>query len=187
MNIDKFEIWVHDHVLKNDTIRHAAYGAYQRALYLASPKMDYEGPIEKITPDDGYEYLFGYYDKCPWSDDGRYLLALKVKNASSEPDSTKPADIVRIELSTKKVEKLATTHSWNVQQGCMAQWLSADEILYNDFRDGKNCSVVLNLKNKAERIIDMPVYAMSPDRTTALSLDFSRLHRLRPGDRKSVV
>ena len=181
MNIDKFEIWVHDHILKNDTIRHMAYGAYQRELYLAFPKMDYEGPIDKITPDDGYEYLFGYYDKCPWSDDGRYLLALMVKNASSEADSAMPADIVRIELSTKKVEKLATTHSWNVQQGCMAQWLSNDEILYNDFRNRKYCSVVLNLKTKAERIIDMPVYAVSPDRTKALSLDFSRLHRLRPG------
>lgn len=181
MNIDKFEIWVHDHVLKNDTIRHMAYGAYQRALYIASPKMEFEGPIEKITPDDGYEYLFGYYDKCPWSDDGIYLLALQVKNASAEADSTKPADIVRIEISTKRMEKLATTHSWNVQQGCMAQWLSDDEILYNDFRDGKNCAVVLNLRTRAERIIGMPVYAMSKDRKTALSLDFSRLHRLRPG------
>ena len=181
MNIDKFEIWVHDHILKNDTIRHFLYGVYQRVLYLISPKMNYEGPIEKITPEDGYEYLFGYYDKCPWSDDGKYLLALKVKNASAEADSTKPADIVRIELNTKKTEKLATTHSWNVQQGCMAQWLSNDEILYNDFRDGNYCAVILNLITKAERIIEMPVYAMAPDHRTALSLDFSRLHRLRPG------
>ncbi len=181
MNIDKFEIWIHDHILKNDKIRHATYGAYQRALYLVSPKIKFDGPVEKITPDDGYEYLFGYYDKCPWSDDGKYLLALKVKNASSEADSTKSADIVRIELATKKIEKLATTHSWNVQQGCMAQWLSSDEILYNDFRHGSYRAVVLNLTTKAERIINMPVYAMSQDRKTALSLDFSRLHRLRPG------
>lgn len=181
MGIDKFEIWVHDHVLKNDKIRHFAYGTYQRALCLVSPKFKYDGPVEKITPDDGYEYLFGYYDKCPWSDDGKYILALRVKNASSEADSVKPADIVRIELSTKKVEKLAATHTWNVQQGCMAQWLSANEIIYNDFRDGKYCAVVLNTKTKEERIIEMPVYAMSPDRKIALSLDFSRLHRLRPG------
>lgn len=181
MSIDKFEIWVHDHILKNDTIRHAAYGAYQRALYLISPKFEYDGPVEKITPDDGYEYLFGYYDKCPWSDDEKYILALKVKNASSEADSTKSADIVRINLATKKVEKLATTHSWNVQQGCMAQWLSNNEIIFNDFRNQGYCAVVLNIKTKKERIISMPVYAMSLDKKTALSLDFSRLHRLRPG------
>lgn len=181
MSLDKLEIWVHDHVLKNDTIRHAVYGAYQRTLYMVSPKIKYEGSVEKITPDDGYEYLFGYYDKCPWSDDGKYILALRVKNASSEADSCKPADIVRINVTTKKVEKLATTHSWNVQQGCMAQWLSNHEILYNDFRNGKYCSVILNITDKTERIIQMPVYAMSQDKKTALSLDFSRLHRLRPG------
>lgn len=63
----------------------------------------------------------------------------------------------------------------------MAQWLSNHEILYNDFRNGKYCSVILNITDKTERIIQMPVYAMSQDKKTALSLDFSRLHRLRPG------
>lgn len=181
MNIDKLEIWVHDHILKNDAIRHFVYGVYQRMLYMVSPKIQFEGDVNKITPDDGYEYLFGYYDKCPWSEDGRYLLALKVKNASAEADSTKAAEIVRIDVETKAVESLATTHSWNVQQGCMAQWLTDTEILYNDFCDGKYCAVVLNLDTNAERLLDMPVYAMSPDKKTALTLDFSRLHRLRPG------
>ena len=38
MGLDKFEIWVHDHILKNDTIRHFCYGVYQRLLYLFSKK-----------------------------------------------------------------------------------------------------------------------------------------------------
>lgn len=181
MNIDNLEIWVHDHVLKNDTIRHFVYGAYQRGLYLISPKFKSEGQIERITPDDENEYFFGYYDKCPWSDDEKYILALRVKNSLKEADSTEEAEIIRIEWKNKKIETLATTHTWNVQQGCMMQWLSNDEIIYNDFRDGKYCSVVLNLNTKLERIIGMPVYTISDDRKIALSLDFSRLHRLRPG------
>ena len=63
MGLDKFEIWVHDHILKNENVRHFLYGAYQRALYLVSEKVKCEGRVEIITPDDGYEYLFGYYDK----------------------------------------------------------------------------------------------------------------------------
>ena len=182
MSLDKLEIWVHDHILKNDKIRHFCYGLYQRALYVISPKIKYEGDVSTITPDDGYEYLFGYYDKCPWSDDGRYILALKVKNASSDADSTVPAEIVRIDVNDKSsCETLAKTNCWNVQQGCMAQWLDVDTVMYNDFRDGKYCAVILDLKSKAERIIDRPVYAVSPDKKTALSLDFARLHRLRPG------
>ena len=182
MGIEKFEIWVHDHILKNDTIRHFCYGLYQRALYLISPKIKFEGNIQRVTPLDGYEYLFGYYSKCPWSDDGRYILALKVKSATAHADSTVPADLVMIHVQEDgRVEKLATTHCWNVQQGCMAQWMGNDEIIYNDFRDGKYCAVLLNVHTKQERLYDRPVYTVSADRKTALSLDFSRLHRLRPG------
>lgn len=182
MSIDKLEIWVHDHILKNDAIRHFCYGAYQRVLYMLSPKFKYEGEITVVTPNDGFEYLFGYYDKCPWSEDGRYLLALRVKNASSVADSTAPAEIVRIDLKDNNTcELLAKTHCWNVQQGCMAQWMDNNTILYNDFRDGKYCAVILNLVDRSERILEKPVYTVSADKKTALTLDFARLHRLRPG------
>ena len=63
----------------------------------------------------------------------------------------------------------------------MAQWLDADTILYNDYRNGKYCSVILNINTSSERLIDMPVYTLSSDKKTALTLDFSRLHRLRLG------
>lgn len=182
MNIDNFEIWVHDHILKNPKIRHLVYGIYQRLLYAVSPKFKFEGNVFRITPDDGFEYLFGYYDKCPWSDNGRYMLALQVKNASSHADSTVPANIVRIDLeNNNSIEVIAVTHSWNVQQGCMAQWIDDTTVLYNDYRNGKYCSVLLNLSTKSERILTMPVYTVSSCHKTALSLDFSRLHRLRPG------
>lgn len=182
MGLAKFEIWVHDHILKNDKIRHFLYAIYQRVLYAVSSKIKFEGNIIRLTPDDSYEYLFGYYDKCPWDETCRYLLALRVKSTTSEADSAQEAELVLIDLQdNNKAEVIAKTHSWNVQQGCMAQWLGAESVLYNDFRDGKYCAVILNLKTREERIIDMPVYSVSSDGKTALTLDFSRLHRLRPG------
>ena len=42
---------------------------------------------------------------------------------------------------------IATTHCWNTQQACMAQWLGPnfdEKIIYNDFRDNKFCSVIYN-------------------------------------------
>lgn len=182
MNIEKLEIWIHDNILKNAKIRHFLHGIYQRVFYAISPKIKFEGEITKITPDDKYEYFFGYYDKCPWSSNGRYLLALQVKNASAHADSVEPANIVRIDLENGNlVEKIAVTHSWNVQQGCMAQWMDENHILYNDVRNNKYCAVILTLSTKEERILPLPVYTVSADCKTALSLDFSRLHRLRPG------
>lgn len=182
MDLDRFEVWVHDHVLKNPTIRHALYGAYQRALYIASPKIKSEGDIVKITPNDKYEYFFGYYDKCPWDETGRYILALRVKSSTAAADSTDLAEIVTIDLKNNNaVKKIAETNSWNVQQGCMAQWMDKEHIIFNDCREGKYCAVIKNIVTDEERIIDKAVYTVSSDKKTALSLDFSRLHRLRPG------
>lgn len=55
-------------------------------------------------------------------------------------------------------------------------------IIYNDFRDGKYCSVIYSLKTKSEeKVLPLPVYDVARDGSFALSLDFSRLHRMRPG------
>ena len=64
------------------------------------------------------------------------------------------------------------------------QWFGPDfseKIIFNDFRNGKYCSVILNIKTKEEKVLDMPVYSVSNDGEFALTLDFSRLHRLRKG------
>lgn len=182
MNLDKFEVWVHDHILKNPAIRHMVYGCYQRTLYMISPKIKSEGKIRKLTPDDGYEYLFGYYDKCPWDETERYILALRVRSATAAADSMAPAQLVVVDTKNRnRIIKVAVTHSWNVQQGCMAQWLDKNHVLYNDFRNGKYCAVIVNIRDRSERLLDRPVYTISADKKTALTLDFSRLHRLRPG------
>ncbi|MFR4710122.1 MAG: hypothetical protein ACLUAL_00160 [Blautia wexlerae] len=56
------------------------------------------------------------------------------------------------------------------------------KIIYNDFRDGKYCSVIYNWAEKHEEIVlPLPVYDVARDGSFALSPDFSRLHRLRPG------
>lgn len=155
---------------------------YQRAMYMVLPKLKSEGAIRRVTPMDGYEYFFGYYDKCPWDITGRYLLCLRVKDAYTKPDNDCEAQLVLIDShNDDAVRPVATTHCWNVQQGCMLQWLDGERVIYNDFRDGKYCSVVLDVFSGGERVLPMPVYNVSADGSFALTLDFSRLHRLRPG------
>ena len=159
--------------------------AYQLIMYTISPKIKSEGKILCASPNNGMEYFFGYYDKSPWDAAGRYMLCMRAKDTWSEPDPNGEADIILIDaLDNNSVRKLATTHTWNVQQGCMAQWLGPsfnEEILYNDLRDGKYCSIVLNVNTMEERVLPIPVYTVSNDGKSALSLDFSRLHSLRLG------
>lgn len=158
---------------------------YQRTMYALSHKIKSEGDIVKVSPNDGKEYFFGYYDKSPWDASGRYMLCMRANDAWSNPDPIEEADIILIDTkSHNTVKKLATTRTWNVQQGCMAQWVGPDfneQIIFNDLRNGKYCSVILNVKTGDERVIDMPVYTVSQDGKIALSLDFSRLHNLRKG------
>ena len=181
MKFDKIEIWVHDNILRNAKIRHFVYGCYQRVLYFASKKIKSKGDIIRLTPVDQYEYFFGYYDKSPWDDTLNRILALRVKTTTKTADSTDNGEIVIINTKTGELNVVAKTCSWNVQQGCMLQWFGADSILYNDFRNGSFCSIILDIISGEERVFKMPVYAVSDNKEIALSLDFSRLHRLRPG------
>jgi hypothetical protein len=159
--------------------------AYQLVMYVILPKIVSVGNIERVSPNTKCEYFFGYYDKSPWDSSMRYVICMRADNTWSTADPIDTADILLIDTQNNNAEKLvATTHTWNVQQGCMAQWLGPDfskRIIYNDLRDRKYCSVVKNIVTKEEQILPIPVYSVSSDGKTALSLDFFRLHSLRLG------
>lgn len=178
------------HLNRHPGLKKGIKRAYQRVNYALSSKVDHEGDIVRISPDDpNHEYFFGYYDKSPEDATGRYVLCLKAQDTWSDVAPAAPATLLFIDTEKEesdpaRVRVLAESHTWNVQQGCMMQWLGPDfnrEIIYNDFRDGKYVSVVLDVFSGAERVLAMPVYSVSQDGSFALTLDFSRLHRLRPG------
>ncbi len=164
--------------------------AYQHSMYAISPKLKSEGDITRISPNDpSHEYFFGYYDKSPWDITNRYMLCMRANDTWSDVSPKEKADILLIdttlpETDENRVRKIAETNAWNVQQSCMLQWLGPDflnRILFNDYRNGKYVAVIKELVSGAERVIDAPVYTVSADGKTALTLDFSRLYNLRPG------
>lgn len=158
---------------------------YQLAMYSFSPKIKSEGNIMCVSPPDGKEYFFGYYDKSPWDATNRYMLCMKANDTWSDVSPRESAEIILIDTQKNNtLTVLAKTHTWNVQMGCMLQWLGPDytsRIIYNDFRNGKYVSVILTLATKEERVIPFPIYSVASDGSFSLSLDFSRLYRLRPG------
>ena len=171
-------------------IKKAVKSVYQHLMYAISPKIKSEGNIIRISPDDAeHEYFFGYYDKSPWDASDRYILCLRADNTWSDVSPKEKADILLIdtflpENDQNRVKKIAETSAWNVQQACMLQWLGPDfssRIIYNDYRAGKYVSVVQEIETGNERVIDAPVYTVSADGKSALTLDFSRLYNLRPG------
>lgn len=134
--------------------------------------------------DKNYENLFGYYDKSPWNNLNNKMIYLRVEGASRNAASSKKAYIILNDLLKNEERIIAETSAWNVQQGCMLQWLGPDKnskIIYNDYREEKLCSVILNIETGEEKVLSMPIYSVDEKGENALSLDFFRLHRLRPG------
>jgi Tol biopolymer transport system component len=187
MNLLKIENAGKSLFMQFPVIKKSIKRAYQVACYvLSNDKIKSEGDMFCVSPIDDYEYFFGYYDKSPWDMTDRYMICLRVKQAYKSVAPEESADILLIDIQNENsVKKIATTNAWNVQQGCVAQWLGPDfseRIIYNDFREGKFCSVIFNVKKYAEeKTLPMPVYDVAKNGIFALSLDFIRLHRLRPG------
>lgn len=168
-------------------IKRSAKRVYQLAsVATSSEKIKSEGDVIRVSPDDSYEYFYGYYDKSPWDASDRYMICVKVKQSYKSVAPKEPGVVGVIDTQDEnRFYKIGVTHSWNVQQSCMAQWMGPDfksRIIYNDFRDGRYCSVIYNFgSKKEEKVLPMAAYDVARDGSFILSLDFSRLHRMRPG------
>lgn len=81
------------------TIKKVVKRGYQLLMYAMSPKVISEGNIVKVSPNDDFEYFFGYYDKSPWDANMRYMICMRADNTWSEPDPKGTADILLIDVS----------------------------------------------------------------------------------------
>ncbi len=130
-------------------------------------------------------HFFGYYDKCPWDATGRYLLAMEIDFRDRQPKPGEPLTLGMVDLKDNdRYVPFDTTLAWCWQQGTMLQWLpgAADrEVIYNSVADGQYVAVIRDVHSGKARRLPRPVYAVAPDGKQAVTLDFDRLGRLRPG------
>lgn len=138
-------------------------------------------PLTNITPDDAFHYFFGYYDLQPFDKDCRRHLAHRTTFVDRVPDAGDPVELGYITLADRVFHKLAESHAWNFQQGALLQWFDDDHIIYNDFRDGRYCSVIKAVATGSERLICAPLAHLSADRKWGLSINFPRVWDFRPG------
>ncbi|RLE94823.1 MAG: hypothetical protein DRN04_01900 [Thermoprotei archaeon] len=140
--------------------------------------------VFRVTSPPLYHF-FGYYDKCPWSKNGKWLLCLETDFMDRPPLPQDKANICLINYAHDfSIKRLSQTSAWNWQQGCMLQWFPRKEnttIIYNDKEGGRFISVILNINSGERWSLPMPIYALSPDGKYALSLNFARLNDTRPG------
>lgn len=156
-------------------------------------------PVRQITRGPKYHW-FGYYDKHEFSHDDALVLSNEIAFEHREP---RPDDSIGVGyVDTRNGDRwvpLGQSSAWGWQQGCMLQFIPQTErrndvdgasanipskrrVIWNDQRGDKFVSHIVDLdRPDPRRTLDRPIYTLSPDGRTALTLDFSRLDNLRPG------
>lgn len=138
--------------------------------------------VEKITPDDGGFWFFGYFDKYPWDASGRYVLANRAEFMDRQPTADDRLTVGMINRQdNNKFIKIGKTSAWCWQQGCMLQWLDESKVIYNDCEGDEFVSRIIDVFSGEKWTLCRPVYCITFDGKYALSINFSRLDKERPG------
>ncbi|HNX03938.1 MAG TPA: beta-N-acetylhexosaminidase [Opitutales bacterium] len=151
-----------------------------------------------ITQGPHDHFFANYFAINAWSPDNRYTLVLETDIKDKLPDGA-PCTLGLVDTQDgNRFIPVTTTRCWNFQEAAMAHWMPCekDTFVFNDLRDGKFCTVVMNWKTKTERVYPFPVSAVNEDGTWAVSINYARLFLTRPdygysgegqGPRRGVV
>ena len=139
----------------------------------SEPRRVTQGPHEHL--------LASYFAIDSWSPNKRYISVLETDLNGRLPEANERCTLGLVDLEDdNRFIPFTTTACWNFQEAAMAHWMNDDEIIFNDVRDGKFRAVVMNWRTKRERVLPMPVSAVSEDRTWAVSINYARLYLTRP-------
>jgi hypothetical protein len=169
--------------IRNSALLSVAVKTGLSSHYLPEHSEQVFPPVRRITNEKGFHW-FGYYDKWQIDPTNRYVLGMRVNFEHRTP---RPEDVIEIGMidlkDSDKWIKLGDSRAWGWQQGCMLQWIpgSAEEVIWNDRVGQRFVSYIVNVKTGGKRVLSQPVYALSPDATWGVGLDFGRLQDLRPG------
>ena len=133
-------------------------------------KIDIDERVEcKEIFNDDYVHFFGYYVR-PCIRNNHVLSHRIITNSLSYKQN--------VEILVDN-EVVSTSSSWNWQQGSMLTWIDDNRVIHNDFDGSKYISKIIDINSKKTKIIDFPIYSVSSDGKFSLSLNFSRLAKLR--------
>lgn len=140
------------------------------------------GEPRAVTAGPHEHFLASYFAIDSWSPDKRYMLVLETDLNGRLPMANERCTLGVVDLRDgNRFIPVTTTACWNFQEAAMAFWLDDETILFNDVRDGKFKTVVMNWRTgKDVRVLPRPVSAVSEDRTWAVSVNYARLSLLRP-------
>jgi hypothetical protein len=147
------------------------------------PNSTFHVPAQILT-EGPMHHWFGYYDKLQFDPSGRYVLSAQVNFEGRSPS---PEDTIRIGYidlnNSNKWYEIGTSIAWGWQQGCMLQFIpgTKSKVIWNDRQGDKYVCHFFDILSGERKTLPFPIYTLSPDGRTALSVDFERINDMRPG------
>lgn len=139
-------------------------------------------PIEQINENDGWNYFFGYYDKCPWNKSENKVLCHRVNFLNRFPNKDDIAEVGIIDLDNKKFQKIDTTTAWNWQQGAQLCWIERNGrecAIYNVKEGGKVHARIYDFETGIKTDLLHSIYSVSPKGDYASTVNYARLYDCR--------
>lgn len=159
----------------------------QEKKYITSMALHTSGCINTEFPYRVYEkenshLFFGYYDLQQFNVKQDKLLAHAVP---INKDACKvPIDICWIDRVSGSIHTIAQSKAWCWQQETRLRWLPGenDYVMFNDVGESNYCAKIYDIEhNSCKCVLPCALYDVTPDLKKGLSINFSRLQRLRPG------
>lgn len=131
---------------------------------------------------------FGYFDLQPFNTAETQILAQGFPRGPQDAKTFYEAPVGTFSLNKgddSSFRPFARTRAWCWQQGSRLRWLGGgtqDQALFNDLDGTRAIARIVNSRSGTEdaQLTDA-LYCLSPDERTGLTINFSRLERLRPG------
>ena len=143
--------------------------------------------LKRLSPEGGH-WFFGYYDKSLFDAAGQRVLCGRSTflDRMPTPDDELELGWLDADAEEPSFERIGSTRAWCWQQGTMLQWLGPgfdQQVVYNTVDQNRQAFAgrIVDPADGSAIILDRPIYALDPLGRFALSLNFSRLHRTRPG------
>jgi len=148
-------------------------------------------PVRRIGSDPGHHF-FGYYNKHPWDESGRFLLAQRVPMRAADLTGREIAEVGYFDLRQgDRFHAVGETSTWNWQMGSQLQWLRGlpgRQLIYNtraavsdaDYPYADFRATALDLDSFEAREYPLPVYVVAPNSRWALCVDYSRFEVTHP-------
>ena len=141
--------------------------------------------------DDRFSDWFGYYNYDPLNHNQTKMLCNRAPKDGIAPERGVEIELGYYEIQTGKWHHIGYSDSWNWQQGAMMQWIpghgNENKVIYNCSRDGHLVSKIVDIVTRETRILNWPIYGLTPDGKKSITLNLERSYWCRAYHYESVI